>query len=84
MAFNTAIKNHNQGLIDAWNRVVPVRSAVLIVHESGRVERTRTASRAWAGGGRVVVKVDDRAGGVAISQLIPIPIQVFDHDPVVI
>lgn len=71
--------NKNQGILKAWNETIPVRTEVLLVDDFGEVERTRTGSIAWIGGGRVVVKVDGRAGGFDVSQLIPIPIQVIDH-----
>jgi len=71
--------NKNQGILQAWNETIPVRTEVMLIDDFGKVERTRTGSTAWIGGGRVVVKVDGRAGGFDVAQLIPIPVQIVDQ-----
>ena len=62
---------------DQWNETYPIGTEVLyfpIMGHMHEVLRTKTRSEAWQlGDGTGKVKVDGRAGGVALHHVTPLP-----------
>jgi hypothetical protein len=60
---------------EQWNAKYPVGTPIAFFPIKGRMEHTdtKTCSEAWElGGGQVVVKIEGRAGGVAIQHCLPL------------
>lgn len=68
--------DHDTFTADDWNRLYPVGTPVrfwLLEPGNGRGVATKTRTPAWAlGHGAVVVCIEGRSGGVAITHLAPI------------
>ena len=61
-------------LCEAWNRLYPEGTPVMVVRDKGDVLETTTRSVAWlTPSGSVLVQAKGIAGGYSLSRVIPIP-----------
>lgn len=80
LAFNnhlTGLKDNNtvEWMVDVWNKVVPIGTPVLLTNDHGKVEETKTRSKAWIIPHKIVgtplVMVEEISGGYLLDRIVP-------------